>query len=165
MLTYALFNETGKEETEIVMEEKVKDADLNAAVKRTRRTDRNKPKNNIEEVDDEESLSSLNHSGKKKTKKEVPEEDVEQMFRMEVSDPTSVNQEQKKFIFKIIYDNTKNREFSTIHFDELWTLVSKNKDFSKHNIKSKSDLLNIVAVLDANSRCQYSEKDNNITLV
>lgn len=165
MLTYALFNETGKEETEIVMEEKVKDADLNAAVKRTRRTDKNKSKNNIEEVDDEESLSSLNHSGKKKTKREDPEEDVEQMFRMEVSDPPSVTQEQIKFIFKIIYDNTKNREFTTIHFDELWTLVSKNKDFSKHNIKSKSDLSNIVAALDAKGKCQYSETENNITLV
>lgn len=70
-----------------------------------------------------------------------------------------------KFIFKIIYDNTKSDEYQTISADNLWNLVCKNKDFSSYGIKNKKQMLQIVRELDDSGKCMYSNEDDNITLV
>jgi hypothetical protein len=180
MLTFTLYNETGKDldPTEMMKsleEEESPNENEFKAQKRTRKSDKSKSKTNIPAVAEEDLESSeserrikttnLPLSAKKKIKKESPEEEVEKLFKMEPAGATGVSQEKSKFIYKVIYDNTKNREFSQIGLDELWTLVSKNKDFSKHNIRSKSDLLEIVNSLDVQGKCLYSEEEKSITLV
>jgi len=181
MLTFTLYNETGKDIDPSEMmkslgeEEGLVDKEFKAQ-KRTRKSDKSKSKTNIPAVveDDIESSESekritkntnLPLSAKKRIKKESPEEEVEKIFKMEPAEATGKSLEKSKFIFKVIYENTKNLEFSEIGFDDLWTLVSKNKDFSKHNIKSKSDLLDIVNALDVQGKCLYSEDDKTITLI
>ncbi len=179
MLTFTLYNETGKDIDPSEMfksqeeEESQNEKDFKAQ-KRSRKSDKTKSKTNIPAIADDDLESSesekrtknnLNISDRKRIKKESPEEEVEKLFKMEPTEALGVPQEKSKFIYKIIYDNTKNREFSQIGLDELWTLVSKNKDFSKHNIRSKSDLLDIVISLDVQGKCLYSEEDKSITLV
>jgi hypothetical protein len=53
----------------------------------------------------------------------------------------------------------------SISLDNLWNLVSKNKEFSKHNIRNKSEMLEIVKDLDALGKCLYSPEDKTITMV
>ncbi len=180
MLTFTLYNETGKDvdPTEMMKsleEDESQNENEFKAQKRTRKNDKSKSKTNIPDIaeDDLDSSESekrirntnLPLSEKKRIKKESPEEEVENIFKMEPTEATGFSQEKSKFIYKVIYDNTKNREFSQIGLDELWTLVSKNKDFSKHKIRSKSDLLQIVIALDVQGKCLYSEEEKSITLV
>lgn len=181
MLTFTLYNETGKDLDSSEMMNNMKEEGNQPenefkAQKRSRKSEKSKSKSNIPEVADDDMHSSeserrkakntnLPLSAKKKIKKESPEDEVEKIFKAEPVETSEKSQEKSKFIFKIIYDNTKNREFSEIGVDELWTLVSKNKDFSKHNIRTKDDLIQIVVALDVQGKCLYSEKDKNITLV
>lgn len=188
MLTITLYNETGREAEDTDLHAAFDDKENENEFKpqkRSRKTDSKSKTNNIaakvdDDEEDQESFGSepnktnnLNNfntnlpiSAKKKTKRESPEEEVEKLFKMEPSvESDAVSQQKSKFIYKIIYDNTKNREFSQIALDELWTLVSKNKDFSKHSIKSKADMLDIVIALDVQGKCLYSEEEKSITLV
>jgi len=180
MLTFTLYNETGKDiDTNDMMKSQDNDDSPNEddfkPQKRNKKFDKNKTKPNIYDnaandiiSSEDEKINNTNFpvSAKKKIKKESPEEEVENIFKMESSSEVeNISQQKSKFIYKIIYDNTKNREFSQIGLDELWTLVSKNKDFSKHNIKNKQDLLGIVNALDVQGKCLYSEEDKSITLV
>lgn len=172
MLTYALYNETGKEEdSEALNDVEIESESENKPSKKNASKKAEKAKTQIKQAsDDESSLEAPRNNivapsaKKKQMKRESPDEEVDNIFKMEPS-TNEASQQQSKFTYKIIYDNTKNREFSQIHIDELWTLVSKNKDFSKHNIKNKSDLLNIVTALDLQGKCLYSETDKNITLI
>jgi hypothetical protein len=176
MLTFSLYNETGRDEEEKKLNLKNNENNENE-MKPSKRGNKNnekpsKTKSNVNikrnEDDEYESSDSIKNnltlSSKKKSKKETPEEEVEKIFKMEPTDNV-IMQQQSKFIYKIIFDNTKNLEYTQINLDELWTLVSKNKDFSKHNIKNKSDLLDIVIYLDGEGKCLYSPGDKNITLV
>ncbi len=180
MLTFTLYNETGKDvdPTEMMKsleEDESQNENEFKAQKRTRKNDKSKSKTNIpdnaeDDLDSSETEKRIRNtnlplSEKKRIKKESPEEEVENIFKMEPTEATGFSQEKSKFIYKVIYDNTKNREFSQIGLDELWTLVSKNKDFSKHKIRSKSDLLQIVIALDVQGKCLYSEEEKSITLV
>jgi len=181
MLTISLYNETGKDVDPSEMMKSMEGENPNEqnefrAQKRIRRGE-NKSKSNIPVIfeDDFESseperniinnnINNISASTKNNIKKESPEDEVNKIFKMghsvEEGQPSKT-----KFIYKIILDNTRNNEFSQIGLDELWTLVSKNKDFSKHNIKSKSDLLDILLALDFQGKCLYSEGDKTITLI
>lgn len=183
MLTISLYNETGKDIDSSEMMKSMEGENQNEqnefrAHKRIRKGENNKSKTNVPMIfeDDFESSGSERNiihnnfnniaaSSKKNIKKESPEDEVDKIFKMEHSVEEGQSQQKTKFIYKIIFDNTKNDEFSQIGLDELWTLVSKNKDFSKHNIKSKNDLLDIINALDLQGKCLYSEGDKTITLI
>jgi len=173
MLTFTLYNETGKEIDSNEMMKTLDDNeshDENGPKKRNRRIktqtkNYDNPTNNIKFSDDEMNNKTNLQLSAKKIKRESPEDEVNKIHdrRNQPIDDETI--EKSKFIYKIIFDNTKNREFSSIGLEELWTLVSKNKDFSKNNIKDKKDLFNIVIALDVLGKCLYSAEENIVLMI
>jgi DNA replication licensing factor MCM3 len=117
---------------------------------------------------DEENLpEAISASAKKLTKgKDSTIKDVDKLFNAVTITSAPVTESQKKFVYKLIYDNTNKRRYQTILLDELWSIIQKNKDTaSVNNINTKSELLDIVLDLDSQGKVMYSSDNKDIILI
>ena len=89
--------------------------------------------------------------------------DIEELFNSKAEEET-ISDESKKFIFKIILEAVRKREYHQISFEELWAIASKSENKEKH-FKTKSDLLDIVLSLDTAGKVLYSQDTKDITLI
>lgn len=181
MLTISLFNETGKDDEE---ERNANQADTESEnndpngqerlITNSKRKGNSKKREstnniNIKENNETEEIPEFSrnrrnnieeNSARKRQKRETADEEVERVFKEKEK-----NTDSQKFIYKIIHDSTRKDELQSISLDNLWNLVSKNKEFSKHNIKNKNEMLEIIKDLDALGKCMYSPEEKSITMV
>jgi len=148
MLNFALYHETGREDL-MDIEEDSSSVD-------------NRKKKGKGMIDEDDSRTHLKKSDKKKIKKEDDDTEIDRIFDNPLNSGP-VTDAQKKFIYRIIHENSKKTQNMTMN--ELWEIVKQNKDSSKHNIKTRSDILDIVISLDGESRLLYVYDSEQIVLV
>jgi DNA replication licensing factor MCM3 len=181
MLNFALYHETGKEDdfsslldaSEQVPAEKAtaKPVGKNSVTsgKKSRGMIVDEEESESKEEEESEISSEVQEvtSSAKKTrsyKKETKE--VDRLFNSNIASNEPVSDLKKKFVFKIVHDTVHRRDFPQMTFEELWNIIKNNKDAStKHNINSKSDLLDVILAIDTEGKMLYSNESKDITLV
>jgi DNA replication licensing factor MCM3 len=151
MLTYALYND----------EDDKKDAmDEDYKPQQKKKNDKaNKNSNRIEDDEEMDVEVPIVKSDDKKVKKESQSEEQRVLSASPVTDS------QKKFVWKIIFDNASRRQLKQISLNELWEIISKHGDAKKYSILSKQDLLNVVQTLNTDAKLLYSESTKDIILI
>jgi len=118
-------------------------------------------------VDDEEESEVDSYSEiqtDKKVKNDPQERKIDRILTSSV--PTGpVADSQKLFVYKVAYDNLKNKEYQGVSLDQFWNILSEHKDFANSNLKSKSELLDVILSLDRDGRLMYSDSDKAIYLI
>jgi len=99
---------------------------------------------------------------KSSAKKAKGNEEIEKVFSSQQA--SDVTEEQKKFIFKILYEAVHNTQNKQLSLEELWTRTTKNKSFNKYS-SSKAELLEIVLALDHDGKILFSHDTNEIILI
>jgi DNA replication licensing factor MCM3 len=185
MLNYAIYHETGKEEDVSMVdqsEEPVEKAAEKAASKPVGKKSASSGKKSrgmiLDEEDseksrrdeeDEESSSDvqdLSASAKKSKSSKKETKQVDKLFSSNISATVPVPDAKKKYVFKVIYDTTQRRDFPQMTIEELWSIMQKNKDTSAGlGINSKSDLLDVVLILDSEGKLLFSNETKDVTIV
>ena len=120
-------------------------------------TDEDVPEFDVEEVEISDKKS------KKTTGKKIKgNEDIDKIFSSKAME--NISEDQKKFIFKIIYESVHNLQSKQISLDELWTKTQKNKSHNKFS-NSKTELEDIILALDRDSKILFSQDTNDIILI
>jgi DNA replication licensing factor MCM3 len=121
----------------------------------------------VEEEEESEENEPVSSSAKKsKSGKDSTLKEVDKLFNAASISLGPVNDASKKFVYKVIYDNTNKRRIQQITLDELWSITQKNKDSaSVHSINSKSDLLDIILAIDSENKVMYSAETKDIILI
>ena len=129
-------------------------------------SDLKKSKNYIDEdvpdFDVEEVEKSDKKSKRNTGKKAKGNEDIEKIFSSKAIE--SISDEQKKFIFKIIYESVHNIQNKQISLVELWARTQKNKNHHKFS-NSKTELEDIILALDRDGKILFSQDTNDIILI
>jgi DNA replication licensing factor MCM3 len=161
ILNYSLNNESyiNEDDDSYYDEEKMNDEEENETKKLSLRSSNKKSSEGKPVIEINE-----NDDRKRRTHDEIDE--VEKIFSYNTNIIGGITEDQKKFIFKIIFESTNKKEFQQITFDDLWHLVVKHKD-KELFLKSshKSELLDIVLALDSEGKVLYSSGTKDITLV
>lgn len=169
MLTFALYNETGKENDSMSLSE---DNTKPAPGKRGNKKESpaKGKRNMLVEVDDEsmdyeedESSDRNNNIPSKKVKREK-QDDVDRIFSS-AANQGPISDDVKKFVFRLIHDHTNRREFQQMSFDELWSIIQKNKESASYRLTTKSSLLDVVLALDTSGKVLYSDDTRDINLI
>jgi DNA replication licensing factor MCM3 len=191
LLNFALYHEESKVEeandVEMVDEEEVEeDSEYNKKFrtnKKGTKSDKNemtraktkntsdlkKSKTLIEEDDEsvvafqvEEFEQSDKKSKKSSGKKAKGNDNIENIFSGKVSD--NVSEEQKKFIFKIIYEAVNHTQNKQMNFEDLWSKTQKTKQYNKL-ASSKAVLEEILFALDRDNKILFAKEMNDIILI
>lgn len=132
-------------------------------------SDVKKSRNLIDEDDDsvaafqvEESEFSDKKSKKSSARKAKGNEEVENILSSKVS--SGVTEEQKKYIFKLIYESVNNTTTKQTKLSELWTKVQKTKQFSRLS-PSIEVLEQILQALDIDNKILYAANNKDIILI
>jgi DNA replication licensing factor MCM3 len=131
-------------------------------------SDVKKSKNIIDEEEEvarfeiDEADKTDKKSKKSSGKKTKGNEEIDKIFSGKVSE--NVTEEQKKFVFKLIYDSVHNTLNKQISLEDLWTKAQKNKQFNKF-CTNKADFEEIILALDIDSKILFSQESNAIILI
>lgn len=121
----------------------------------------------VEEEDESELESYSEVMTDKKMKVDSSDRNVDMIFASAaISPPTGpVTDQQKLFVYKLAYDNLNKRDYPAIQLDEFWKIVINHKDYKSSNIKSKSDLLDVVYSLDSDGKLMFADKTQEVILI
>lgn len=112
------------------------------------------------EIDDADKTDKK--SKKSSSKKTKGNEEIEKIFSSRASD--NISDEQKKFIFKLIYEAVHNTQNKQISLEELWSKTQKNKQHNKF-CTNKTDFEEIILALDKDGKILFSKETNDIILI
>lgn len=180
MLNFALYHETGKEDDTSSMvdahEPVPADKATSKAIGKKSVSSGKKSRGMIVDEEESESIEEESEiSDKKQEVKSSPmktrsskkeSRDIDQVFNSRISSNEPVSDAKKRFLFKIINDTVYRRDFPQLTFEELWNIIKNNNEAStKYNIESKSDLLDVILVMDTEGKLLYSNDSKDITLI
>jgi hypothetical protein len=110
-------------------------------------------------VKEEESSKS------RRAKRENSEEDLKNLMDHKQAGEEITN-DQKHFIFKLIYTKTKSLPEQTIGMKELWGFVKEeNKAKKKTLVTSLSQLKTVIETLERDNQVMLSTEDDTIALI
>lgn len=180
MLNFALYHETGKEDDFSSMvdahEPVPADKATSKAIGKKSVSSGKKSRGMIVDEEESESIQEESEiSDKKQENKSSPmktrsskkdSREVDNLFDSKISSNEPVSEAKEKFVFKIINDTVYRRDFPQMTFEELWNIIKNNDEAStKFNIKSRSDLLDVILVIDTRGKLLYSNDTKDITLI
>lgn len=171
LLRYALYHDKDKEdnlEEEAMEVDEVPGTPVKSGKANTRTTRRTKgmiDDEDDDEEEDEEDEESRSRSRRTPVKRHNDvSDDVNKVFGGKPSSNFVVDEEKQKLVYKIIRDAVYKRTNQQMTLDELWTMISSN-EATKSIASKKSDVLDIVLVLDNDGSVHYSSSEKQITLI
>jgi hypothetical protein len=127
----------------------------------------NKTFDDDEEKDEGKSSKKSNKSkedvlGKAK-KRDMENDKIEKIFESKLNVRTEVMEDQKKFVYKIIY-NLNKKEASSLQMDKLWDEIKKASNYSQQ-CKDINILNDILISLDRESKIMFSSDTKEIMII
>ncbi len=109
------------------------------------------------------------NKGGKKKKVEAADE-VEALMNLSIADKATAQpwpSREKKFVYKAIYEVTQAKGKDMVNVNELWKYIEGMSEEAKKgvNIKSLKEMMDIVLLLDFESKVMYADKENAVVLI
>jgi DNA replication licensing factor MCM3 len=144
LLNYALFHE----EIEDVKEEEEEKKD---------------EKKSSKKKSQEESKMSTRRSQSKKMKTDV-DQDLAELLQSKSTAQEQFAEEDKKYLYKILQEQTKNLSPKEVSLDKLWEVLEANKG-SKTKIQTRKDMMDVLFSLEKSNVIMVSNKEKKVIII